>query len=371
MLVGVATQDTGEIATGLDSAQAFADAVVGWQRIHGRNDLPWQQPASPYRVWVSEIMLQQTQVSRVREYFARFLARFPDVTSLAAASQDQVLELWSGLGYYSRARNLHRAAQVIAAAHAGTFPDRFDQVIELPGIGRSTAGAILSLGCDQAHPILDANVRRVLARCFAVPGWHGERATAGRLWQLAAGLVPDHSARRYNQGMMDLGAMLCLPRKPRCGDCPVSGHCTAVRNDSVERYPGKRTAPTRPERQRRMLIIRNRLGATLLCRRPEQGIWAGLWSLPELEMESNPLEWCRARFGREPGGWRELPPREHGFSHYRLRMHPFEILLETDGCRLLDGDRELWYNPEQPQAIGIPAPISRLIRALSTPEENT
>jgi len=348
---------------------AFAAQVLGWFDEHGRKHLPWQRDATPYRVWVSEIMLQQTQVATVIPYYERFMARFPDVAALAGASLDEVLHLWSGLGYYSRARNLHRAAQRVAERFGGRFPERFDDVQALPGVGRSTAGAILSLATGQRFAILDGNVKRVLARHFAVPGWPGQAAVLRRLWELAEDLTPAARVRDYNQAMMDLGAGVCVRSRPACPACPVSATCLARAQGTQAVFPGRKPAKSTPTRAVRMLLIRDPDGQVLLERRPPEGVWGGLWSFPELPLEEDPLAWSASQCGGRASAGRAFSPRRHVFSHFRLDIHPQEILLEPAGWFVLEADRYVWYNPRQPDARGLAAPVARLIEELSAPEE--
>ncbi len=340
----------------------FAPRVLAWFAAHGRKDLPWQRDRSPYRVWVSEIMLQQTQVATVIPYFERFMARFPSVESLAAAPLDEVLHHWSGLGYYARARNLHRAAGQLCAEHAGRFPERIEAVEALPGVGRSTAGAILSLALGQRHPILDGNVKRVLSRHFAVTGWPGEAAVARRLWGYAEQLTPARGVDDYNQAMMDLGATLCLRARPRCGDCPVSDSCLAYRRGTQREHPGPRPRKVLPVRSVQMLLVRDRAGGLLLERRPPAGIWGGLWCLPELAADADPDSWSRSVLGCAAGAGRVLDTRRHTFSHFHLDIRPREILLQRPGCTVLEPGRWLWYKPWEPQPVGLAAPVARLLQ---------
>ncbi len=342
----------------------FAALVLGWFAAHGRKDLPWQRQPTPYRVWVSEVMLQQTQVSTVIPYFERFVTRFPTLTDLAEAPLDEVLHLWSGLGYYARARHLHRAAGVVQARHAGAFPSDFAAVLALPGVGRSTAGAVLSLALGQRHPILDGNVKRVLARCFGVAGWPGTAAVQQRLWALAEHLTPAAQAREYNQAMMDLGAGVCTRSRPACGACPLAAVCIACRQGNPGAYPGRKPGSVLPVRTLAMLLVRDPAGRLLLEQRPPSGIWGGLWGLPELAPDADPLAWCREALGATGRLLRPLAPRRHSFSHFHLDIRPVEILLEGAGCRVLDGDRRVWYNPALPDARGLAAPVSRLIQEL-------
>ncbi|OGT89554.1 MAG: A/G-specific adenine glycosylase [Gammaproteobacteria bacterium RIFOXYA12_FULL_61_12] len=338
----------------------FGGLVLDWFDRHGRKDLPWQTGPTPYRVWVSEIMLQQTQVATVIPYFERFMGRFPDLTTLAGAHLDEVLHLWSGLGYYARARNLHRAAGLIVDRHGGAFPLDFAAVTELPGIGRSTAGAILSLGAGQPWPILDGNVKRVLARCFAIEGWPGKAVVLERLWSLAERYTPVERTAAYNQAMMDLGALVCTRSSPRCQDCPLSGLCLAHGNGDPSRYPGRRNAPLQPVKAIRLLLVRNGQGEVLLEQRPPSGIWGGLWSLPECGMDEEPRAFLERRYGLKADGAGELTPFRHTFSHFHLDIHPWETRVSGG----LSGVMEracLWYNAQNPEQLGLAAPVARLI----------
>ena len=339
----------------------FSGRVLAWFDQHGRKGLPWQRDVSPYRVWVSEIMLQQTQVATVIPYYERFMARFPMVEDLAAAPLDEVLHHWSGLGYYARARNLHRAAQQVCSELGGKFPDDLPGMQRLPGIGRSTAAAILSLARGQRQTILDGNVKRVLARYHAVPGWPGRTAVSNRLWVLAELLTPARCVPEYNQAMMDLGAILCTRSKPDCGKCPLVSGCMAHRQGRISDFPGRKASKTLPQRAVRMLLVRDPAGAILLERRPPAGVWGGLWCLPELAVEANPLHWCADSLQQEGVLGRTLPGRRHTFSHFHLDIEPVEILLNQPGCRVLEGDRQLWYNPRQPETVGLAAPVARLL----------
>lgn len=340
----------------------FADRLLAWHRRHGRHDLPWQG-SDPYRVWVSEIMLQQTQVATVIPYYERFMARFPTLAALAQAPLDEVLAHWSGLGYYARARNLHAAAQRILSEHQGRFPTRFEAVLALPGIGPSTAGAILSLALGQPHPILDGNVKRVLCRHFAIAGWPGKAQVTKRLWRLAEALTPKEAAGPYNQAIMDLGATLCRHRHPQCSRCPVESTCLARAQGQTDRYPHPKPRRERPSQSRQFLLIRNPLGELLLERRPPTGLWGGLLSPPELPLDVDAEGWLEERLGRvRPVG--RLPRRHHDFSHFRLHIHPRLFLLEKPGWQVLDGDSWLWYNPRQPAAGGLPRPVERLLQEL-------
>jgi len=349
----------------------FADTVITWHRQHGRHDLPWQQ-RDAYCIWVSEIMLQQTQVSTVIPYYHNFMARFPNVITLADAPQDDVLAQWSGLGYYARARNLHAAAKIIRDEHAGVFPTIFEQVNALPGIGRSTAGAILSLAHQQRHAILDGNVKRVLARYHAVAGWPGKTAVAEQLWQKAEQHTPDEQCNLYTQAMMDLGATLCTRSKPNCTHCPIASGCKAFAQNAQADFPGKKPRKTLPTRQATLLIIRNPAGEILLEQRPPSGIWGSLWSLPEIPADcvgncADMADWSANTLGIAIEQLDELPAFEHIFSHFRLHIQPLNAVqsrqAQVSVTKIMDAPARLWYNTQQLRALGLPAPIRKLLNA--------
>jgi len=314
-------------------------------------------------------MLQQTQVQTVIPYYKRFLQRFPDVVALAEAPLDQVLHLWSGLGYYARARNLHSAAQTVRDRHGGLFPEDFDAVAALPGVGRSTAGAVLSLALGQRHPILDGNVTRVLTRHFAVKGWPGKAAVGRRLWTLAESLTPAEDPGRFNQAMMDLGSTLCTRARPVCPLCPLADSCLAKRRGNPLAFPERKPATVLPVRAAQLLVLRDAAGRVLLEQRPPTGIWGGLWSLPQIEAGADPLAWCAAR---RPGDGARLvarwPVRRHTFSHFHLDMHPVEIRLDSPGLGGVEEPGLLWYNPAAPDARGLAAPVRRMLAALGGKE---
>ena len=341
-------------------APAFYQPLLGWFQHAGRQHLPWQQQATPYRVWVSEIMLQHTQVGTVIPYFERFMQRFPDVRALAAAADDEVLHYWSGLGYYARARNLQRAARQICERHQGRFPHDFEAVLALPGVGRSTAGAVLSLSLGQPHAILDGNVKRVLTRCFAISGWPGEARVQRRLWQIAEALTPKDRAKQYNQAIMDLGATLCTRRRPDCDNCPLQHQCQARALGDPEAFPTPKRRKPLPIKQVGMLLVHNGQGEVLLERRPPSGIWGGLWSLPECPSPAMTAD-CLEQLGLAGelvGAW---PSRRHSFSHFHLDITPLEVRAKNTTACVLDGDSRVWYNTGQPDARGLAAPVSRLI----------
>ena len=339
----------------------FARRVLRWFDRHGRRHLPWQQDVSAYRVWVSEIMLQQTQVNTVIPYFERFMQCFPTVAALAAAPLDDVLHHWSGLGYYARARNLHRAAQQICERHGGELPDDLERMQALPGIGRSTAGAILSLAGGQRQVILDGNVKRVLARCFGIDGWPGSSAVLRQLWECAEAMTPAERVDHYNQAMMDLGATVCTRGRPACDSCPLADDCVALAAGRQRELPGRRPKKRLPERAVRMLLVRDGSGALLLERRPPVGIWGGLWSLPEIAADADPLGWWRETLQRPARVTRHLDRRRHTFSHFHLDIEPVELLLSGPGYGVLEAADRVWYNPLHPDDVGLAAPVARLI----------
>ncbi len=335
----------------MSAGEGIAARLLAWYDRHGRKGLPWQQQRSPYRVWVSEIMLQQTQVTTVIPYFERFMHSFPTLEALAAADEEAVLAHWSGLGYYSRARNLHATAQQALAEHNG-LPEDTEALIALPGIGRSTAHAILAQAHGRCLPILDGNVKRVLARYHAEPGWPGSTAVQKRLWAHAEAHMPAERCADYTQAIMDLGAMLCR-RKADCDACPLSSDCAARAQDKVADYPQPKPRKTLPERHTNMLILRDGSGRVLMERRPPSGIWGGLWSLPEYDGD----ELQELTTDRQP-----LQPFRHTFSHFHLHVQPWLIKGETPQVN----DRpQRWDSPEAWLQAGIPAPIGRLLKSLA------
>ena len=342
----------------------IAATLIAWQAQAGRHHLPWQQARTAYRVWVSEIMLQQTQVGTVTPYYQRFMARFPDVRSLAAAPLDEVLHLWSGLGYYARARNLHRAAILIRDDFAGNFPASFAAVAALPGVGRSTAGAILALSHGQRFPILDGNVRRVLSRYFGVATPQGERATLKRLWELSEACTPDTQLTEYTQAIMDLGATVCVRRAPLCAVCPLSPGCSARQTQRQHELPAVRRTRARPTRHAVMVVAVNDGGSVLLERRPESGVWGGLWCLPQFDTDSaarayisHSLQPAPPASQSEP---RSLASVEHAFTHFNLVMTPLIVRCAGESAVMEEGST-LWYNLKLPARVGLPAPIRNLL----------
>ena len=348
----------------MTALRAFPERLLAWFDNHGRKDLPWQRVKDPYRIWVSEIMLQQTQVQTVIPYFERFVLSFPDVVTLANAAQDRVLQHWSGLGYYARARNLYRAAQVIRDEHGGIFPDTLEAVTDLPGIGRSTAGAILSLAFDQRHAILDGNVKRVLARHQAVEGWPGTTAVAKRLWEIAERNTPRKRTAAYTQAIMDLGATLCTRSKPACDRCPVAADCIARNTVSVTLFPGRRPKKDKPLRATTMVIARHD-GHVYLERRPEAGIWGGLWSLPELSSGSVE-DWCAERLRTrvaDSDAWELL---RHSFSHYDLDIRPIVVRVDAPLSKVADSSDTTWHRLGDELPGGVAAPVNKLLEKLGS-----
>ncbi|HEC18010.1 MAG TPA: adenine DNA glycosylase [Gammaproteobacteria bacterium] len=344
----------------------FSRVVLMWFDEHGRKHLPWQEDRSTYRVWVSEIMLQQTQVATVIPYFERFMARFPHLLELVDAPLDEVLAHWSGLGYYARARNLHKAAQVVRDEHNGMFPEQLDALMALPGIGRSTAGAILSLALGQHHPILDGNVKRVLARVFAVPGWPGKHAVAEDLWQHSHRLTPKRRVADFNQAMMDLGSMVCIRTRPRCDACPLRTHCAAFAQGRQADYPGKKPKKVLPVRETQMLLLRNERNEVLLQRRPPTGVWGGLLSLPELPVDEKVAAWSERNLGFAVAEQTRWPVVRHTFSHFHLDISPVvgKVMSEAWTASVMDGADWLWYKGDTDSG-GLPAPVSRLLGRLT------
>lgn len=342
--------------------QTFSSRIITWQRQHGRHNLPWQASRDPYRIWLSEIMLQQTQVGSVIPYFERFIARFPTLHSLADASQDAVLAQWSGLGYYSRARNLHRAAQQLCNNHGGQFPRDVEALQKLPGIGRSTAAAIAALAFGQKQAILDGNVKRVLARHAAVDGWPGDKATEARLWAHAQARLPAADIEIYTQGMMDLGASVCSRNRPACIVCPVSDDCAALQQGRVAELPTPKKTKTLPERQIRMLILQQG-DKLLLEKRPTQGIWGGLWSFPELDLAADPILYCQTSLGLRVSLDASLPLLKHSFTHFRLHISP--ILLKMLAPYASEpGPTHAWFTKHELSVAAVPTPIHRVLAQL-------
>jgi A/G-specific adenine glycosylase len=342
----------------------FARRLLRWYDVSGRHDLPWQQNISPYSVWVSEIMLQQTQVATVVPYYQRFMSRFPTVAALAAAERDEVLAAWSGLGYYARGRNLHAAAKCIVSTNAGVLPDSLDALVALPGIGRSTAAAILALASGQRQAILDGNVKRVLARYHMVSGWPGRAAVSSELWQFAERNTPHERVAHYTQAIMDLGATVCTRVKPDCDNCPLGLDCGARQAGMQTELPTRKPRTNRPQRSVFVLLVRDADQAILLEKRPDAGIWGGLYSLPEISNEDDTQSWCHRYLGAVAINAERAAAIEHAFTHFDLRIEPIVVDLDNRPGQVLDSDSWLWYKPTQPLTIGLAAPIATLIESM-------
>jgi len=343
------------------SDSLFSQAVLSWFDQYGRHDLPWQTDKTPYRVWVSEIMLQQTQVVTVIPYYQRFMERFPTVAALAAAETDEVLHLWTGLGYYARARNLHKCAQAVMDIWGGDFPSSVSDLESLPGIGRSTAGAIASISRGHHAAILDGNVKRVLSRFHAVEGWPGQKAVADELWRVAERYTPAERTGDYTQAMMDLGATLCTRSKPQCELCPLVNQCEAYAQGRVKDFPFSKPKKEKPIKDTQMLMVRHGREVALV-QMPATGLWGGLWVFPRMDVGSDPteLDWLADQTWQRHHAW---PTFRHTFSHYHLDISPVEIMLESKPDQVGEASL-LWYNLDQPQSVGLAAPVKKLLEAL-------
>jgi len=337
----------------------FSSRLIAWQKIHGRHDLPWQNTQDPYAIWVSEIMLQQTQVTAVIGYYAKFMARFPDIASLANATQEEVLQHWSGLGYYSRARNLHNAAQTIMDDHDGKFPQDFEKIQTLSGIGRSTAAAIASFAFQQNQTILDGNVKRVLARHFVIEGWTGTPKIEKQLWALAESLVPKQDMVAYTQGLMDLGATICTRSKPKCERCPIKASCQALAKNKTKELPTSKPKKTIPQKQTTMLLILDG-NEVMLEKRPANGIWGGLWSLPEISMEEIASEVALGRFSLEVESEEPLESIQHLFTHFKLEILP-QPLSVTNRTRQTNIPNTIWLPIEEAIGAALPTPVRNIL----------
>jgi A/G-specific adenine glycosylase len=347
----------------------FQERVLAWFEEHGRKTLPWQHKKTPYRVWVSEIMLQQTQVNTVIPYFERFLQTFPTVESLALADQDAVLHLWTGLGYYSRARNLHRTAKIILEFYAGTFPEDLEELQKLPGIGRSTAGAIRSLAFEKPAAILDGNVKRVITRLHGIMEWPGEKKVHDALWVIAEKYSPAHRVADYTQAMMDIGATLCVRSKPHCSHCPFQKNCVAYTLNMTASLPRKKPSVQLPTRQVTLLILQKNSDFVLLEKRSATGIWGGLWSLPEISgtpSEKDVQKICRERFAYTIKDIQFGEKFRHTFSHFHLEIAPAFLDIKERKSKIMEAEQQIWYNLQQPSALGLPAPIKKLLSRLTT-----
>ncbi|NVK22558.1 MAG: A/G-specific adenine glycosylase [Kangiellaceae bacterium] len=334
--------------------RSFAKQVIAYYHEKGRKDLPWHNTKDPYRIWLSEIMLQQTQVKTVIPYYQKFLKAFPNVLDLANAELDEVLHLWSGLGYYSRARNLHKAAQMVRDEHQGEFPQSQAELESLPGVGRSTAGAIAAFAFDKPAAILDGNVKRVLARCFAIEGWYGQTKVLNKLWDLSEKLTSKNETAAFNQAMMDLGAVVCKRNKPLCSECPLAQKCQALQQDRIAELPHRKPKKARPSKSVYWLIYLDK-GQILLQKRPPSGIWGGLWSLPEIEIE--------AKVQKQYSSERQLDAILHKFSHYDLHIYPL-LMQKKPNISIMEPSSQQWYSLAEPLSVGLPTPVSNLLEQL-------
>ncbi len=338
--------------------------LLSWYDQHGRKDLPWRRDHDPYRIWVSEIMLQQTQVVTVIPYYQRFVKRFPTVQTLAAAPLDEVLHLWTGLGYYARGRNLHKTAKLLVDQYRGEFPREIDSMCQLPGIGRSTAGAILAFAHGQRHPILDGNVKRILTRYHRVSGWPGRRAVEQQLWALAERHTPDTRIADYTQAVMDLGATICRRADPHCVACPLRRHCAAHRCGDPHAFPTRAPQRAKPAKAVSMVMIRNS-GGFLLERRPTRGIWGGLWGFPECAPGADIPAIIKARYGMSVAPEPCWEPIRHSFTHFHLHITPVPAKLLTNGCGIMETADLVWYKVHYPDERGLAAPVKFLLKKLS------
>ncbi len=344
----------------------FADAIIAWQKQHGRHDLPWQSTTDPYAIWVSEIMLQQTQVAAVVGYYGNFMQRFPTIAALANASQEAVLQSWSGLGYYSRARNLHNAAQKIVDDFDGVFPTQFDDILSLPGIGRSTGAAISTFALNAPQPILDGNVKRVFARHFNIAGYTGAPKIAQQLWQIAERENPHDNSIAYTQGLMDLGATLCTRSKPKCPACPVNASCVALAKNLVSTLPTPKPRKTLPEKSTTMLVFINK-NEVLLEKRPQTGIWAGLWSLPEIGALEIASEVAKSKFGLAVESDEPLAIVNHVFTHFKLAItpQPLQVIKQTFQVQAPNMKAgTIWLPIDEAISAAIPTPVRNILQTL-------
>ena len=343
----------------------FSQRIISWYDLHGRKQLPWQQNKTPYKVWISEIMLQQTQVATVIPYFEKFINRFPSIEILAAAEQDEVLHHWTGLGYYARARNLHKAAQEMVSQHQGEFPVDFEEVLSLPGIGRSTAGAVLSLSLGLNHPILDGNVKRVLARHGAIDGWPGKKPVENQLWQLTEVLTPAKDIQKYNQAMMDIGATVCTRSKPNCAACPVAIDCKAQLSGRQLEYPGKKPKKVIPEKSAWLLVVEHD-DHVHLQKRPPSGIWGGLWCFPQFTSQAE-LEEYLSEQAFNIKHREELVGFRHTFSHFHLDIQPVLVSVnKISDNQIMEQDSSVWYNLPHPPKVGLASATERILASLGS-----
>ncbi|MCK5888824.1 MAG: A/G-specific adenine glycosylase [Methylococcales bacterium] len=350
------------------SPSDFQQKILTWFDLYGRKNLPWQEDISPYRVWLSEVMLQQTQVTTVIPYFNQFIQQFPDIHQLANAPIDTVLYLWSGLGYYARARNLHKTAQMISEG-GGEFPDDLDQLMLLPGVGRSTAGAISSIAFNQSQPILDGNVRRVLARFCLIEGWVGNTAVSQKFWSVSSRYTPEKRVADYTQAMMDMGAMICTRRQPKCDQCPIYANCLAQRDDKIAELPSSKPKKITPIKQVLFLMLQNKQGQFLLEKRPNVGIWGGLWSLPEYDTVESIRMWL-VENNIQSIDEELLDQQRHTFSHFHLDYTPVLVRVENPMNIVMEDNKRVWYKTNQPDSLGLASPIKKLLHNQYSERDN-
>lgn len=341
----------------------FTETLISWYAQAGRKDLPWQRQPTAYRIWVSEIMLQQTQVNTVIPYYQAFMQEFPTVTVLAQAELNTVLHYWSGLGYYARARHLHQAAQIITQNYQGELPVNLEDLMQLPGIGRSTAGAILALAYGEPYPILDGNVKRVLCRYHAIDGWPGENATLKQLWQWAETYTPTTEVKIYTQAIMDFGATVCTRARPACVTCPLSRDCQAFQTGQPTFYPRPKPRKPLPVKTAYFFILQHPQGQVLLQQRPAEGLWGGLWSFPQAATSQNLTQWCEQHLAKILP-FQRWPPFRHTFTHFHLDIEPIYIVLDKQAAGQLNLNNTLWYDANQPPQCGLAAPVTKLLAIL-------
>ncbi len=350
----------------VEEQHSFSQRLLNWFNDHGRHDLPWQHPRTPYRVWLSEIMLQQTQVVTVIPYFERFIARFPDLGALAASSVDEVLSLWSGLGYYTRGRNLHKAAQQVVAAGLDDLPEDFDFLLNLAGIGRSTAGAIMAQAFGRPYPILDGNVRRVLCRYHQIEGWPGRSKVEKQLWRLAQQHTPKRRVVDYTQAIMDFGATICQGRNPDCKQCPLQNDCCAYQHGVVSQYPQRRPKKQVPLKKTNLLLLTNHEGEVLLQKRPPTGIWGGLWSFPEWDGAVDLEKIIMEDYGLQTISVEKMVSFIHTFTHFRLEITPLRLYVErANSTKVMEPERTLWYKFDPSNSLAMPVPVIKLLQAIN------
>jgi A/G-specific adenine glycosylase len=345
----------------MDKQVSFSQKLINWHQVHGRHNLPWQTDQTPYRVWISEIMLQQTQVATVIPYFKKFILKFPTIKSLASAQEDDVLQLWTGLGYYSRARNIVKTAHIIQTLHLGEFPTEVDLLIELPGIGRSTAGAIISLALEAKAAILDGNVKRVLARYHGISGWPGHGKIEKKFWTVAEASLPDKDYRTYSQSLMDLGATLCTSTTPECTRCPLRKGCHAKKNHVINNFPGKKPHQIIKRQNFFFIMVINKLGNILLQKQPGKGVWGGLWSFPKATNKKDCDIFLNDLFTVKWQKVKEMDTFQHRLTHLEFRITPllFSSSATTKEAELTSNLK--WHNIHRTISVGLPSPVKKLI----------